>query len=100
MFSVKGEITAQKIKISIKDIFSKYDQIHRKLRIWSHLLKKSLMENLTFCKRYFQNALIIIMYQSENPFKDVIDLFGQVILTKYPLQMVATKFRYLISRKT
>ena len=39
------------------------------------------------------------MYQSENPFKDVIELFGQVILTKYPLQMVATKLRYLISRK-
>ena len=30
---------------SIKDFFSKCDQIHRKLRIWSHLLKKSLIEN-------------------------------------------------------
>ena len=27
--------TAQKMKFSIKDFFSKYDQIHRKLRIWS-----------------------------------------------------------------
>ena len=25
------------------------DQIHRKLRIWSHLLKKSLMDNFSFC---------------------------------------------------
>ena len=33
---------------SIKDFFSKYDQIRRKLRIWSHLLKKSLMENFIF----------------------------------------------------
>ena len=41
--------TAQKMKFSIKDFFSKYDQIYRKLRIWSHLLNKSLMENFVFC---------------------------------------------------
>ena len=34
---------------SIKDFFSKCDQIHKKLQIWSHLLKKSLMENFIFC---------------------------------------------------
>ena len=37
------------MKFSIKDFFSKCDQIHRKLRIWLHLLKKSLMENFIFC---------------------------------------------------
>ena len=42
-------VTAQKLNISIKDFFSKCDQIRRKLRIWSHLLKKSLMENFIFC---------------------------------------------------
>ena len=31
------------------DFFSKSEQISRKLRIWSHLLKKSLMENFNFC---------------------------------------------------
>ena len=36
------------MKFSIKDFFSKYVQI-RWLRIWSHLLKKSLMENFIFC---------------------------------------------------
>ena len=41
--------TAQKMKFSIKDFFGKCDQIHKKLRIWSHLLKKSLMENFIFC---------------------------------------------------
>ena len=41
--------TVQKMKFSIKDFFSKYDQIRRKLRIWSHLRKKSLMENFIFC---------------------------------------------------
>ena len=40
--------TAQKIKFSIKEFFSKCDQIHSFLRIWSHLMKKSLMENF-FC---------------------------------------------------
>ena len=37
------------MKISIKDFFSKCDQIRSFLRIWSHLLKKSVMENLVFC---------------------------------------------------
>ena len=41
--------TAQKMKFSIKDFSSKCDQIRRKLRIWSRLLEKSLMENFTFC---------------------------------------------------
>ena len=39
--------TAQKMKFSIKDFFRKCDQIRSFLRIWSHLLKESLMEN--FC---------------------------------------------------
>ena len=41
--------TAQKMKFFIKDYFSKCDQIRSVLRIWSHLLKKSLMEKLIFC---------------------------------------------------
>ena len=40
---------AQKLKFSIKDFFSKCDQIGRFLRIWPHLLKKFLMENFIFC---------------------------------------------------
>ena len=41
--------TAQKMKLSIKYFFSKCDQIRSFLRIWSHLLQKSLMENFIFC---------------------------------------------------
>ena len=41
--------TAQKIKFSIKDFFSKCDQIRTKLQIWSDLLKNSSMENFIFC---------------------------------------------------
>ena len=37
------------MKFAIKDFSSKYDQIRRFLRIWSHLQKKSLMENFIFC---------------------------------------------------
>ena len=36
------------MKFPIKDFFSKYDQIRSTLRIWSHLQKKSLMENFIF----------------------------------------------------
>ena len=42
--------TAQKIKFSIKDFFSKCNQFRSFLRIWSHLFKKSLMENFIFLR--------------------------------------------------
>ena len=41
--------TAQKMKLSIKEFFSKCDRIRIFLRIWSHLQKKSLMENFISC---------------------------------------------------
>ena len=37
------------MNFSIKDFFSKCDQIRRTQRIWSNLLKKSFMENFIFC---------------------------------------------------
>ena len=37
------------MKFSNKYFFRKCDQFRRKLRIWSHLLKKSLIENFIFC---------------------------------------------------
>ena len=39
----------KKMKLPIKDFFSKYDQVCRFLWIWSHLQRKSLMENFNFC---------------------------------------------------
>ena len=44
-----GSYTAQKMKFSIQNFFSKFDRIRSFLLIWSHLLKKSLMENFIFC---------------------------------------------------
>ena len=49
MMEVFYTITAQKMKFSIKDFFSECDQIRMKLRIWSYLLQKSLLENFIFC---------------------------------------------------
>ena len=40
---------AQKMKFSVKDFFSKCDQIRSFLWIWSHSLKKFLPENFIFC---------------------------------------------------
>ena len=37
------------MKFSVNDFPSKYDEIRRKLRIWSHLLEKSLIESFIFC---------------------------------------------------
>ena len=53
--SLKNEPTfsAQKVKSSIKDFFSKCHQIRKKLRIWSHLLKKSLMKNFILCAMFY-----------------------------------------------
>ena len=58
------------MNFSIKDFFSKGDQIrrklHRKLRIWSHLLKKSFMENFIFCAKLGFNdstSLIVTDYE-------------------------------------
>ena len=48
VFKRRGYI-AQNLKFSVKDFFSKCDQVRSFLGIWSHLLKKSLMENFIFC---------------------------------------------------
>ena len=41
--------TTQKTKFSIKNFCSKSDHMHCSLRIWSHLLEKSLIGNFLFC---------------------------------------------------
>ena len=46
------------MKFFILDFFSKCDQIRSKLRIWSHLLKKSLTENFNFRAVIFEGAVV------------------------------------------
>ena len=41
--------TAQNMNFYIENFFSECDLIRSFLRIWAHLLKKSLMENFIFC---------------------------------------------------
>ena len=56
------DFTAQKMEISIKDFFSKCDQISFQ-RIWSYQLKKSLMENLIFlCSAFSEIANFQIVF--------------------------------------
>ena len=63
-FSLKliSTFTVQKIKFSIKDFFSICDQIRSFLRIWSHLLKKSLIENIIFLQRFHLGPFKIIFH--------------------------------------
>ena len=56
---MKGSVTAQKMKFSIKHSSSKFDQIRKNLRIWSHLLEKSLMENFIFCAVHVSLRVIL-----------------------------------------
>ena len=51
-----SKLHCTKKKFSIKDFFSKFDPIRRNLRIWSHLLKKSLKENFLFCAVLSRNC--------------------------------------------
>ena len=72
--------TAQKIKFSIKNFFSKFDQIHNLLWICSHLRKKSSMENFIFCvvtaknRKHHKNYLLC-----RTPFRYFLKILGRAI---------------------
>ena len=53
-------VSNKKKKFPIKDLFSKCDQIRRKLRAWSYLLKKFFIENFIFVQWivYFSSFLV------------------------------------------
>ena len=73
------------MKFSIKAFFSKCDQIRRKRRIWSHLLKKSLMKNFVVCAvlvmNYFYLFLCIKCYKFLNFY--AINLHQVIYTTKH-----------------
>ena len=50
------------MKFSTKDFFNECDQIRSFLRIWSHSLKKSFVENFVFCAVY-ELLLIVDIHQ-------------------------------------
>ena len=55
-------VQVNQLKINILYVFSKCDQIGRKMWIWSHLLKKSLMENFVFCAVHQTHYQWIVQY--------------------------------------
>ena len=62
------------MKLSIKNLSSKCDQICSFLRIWSHLLEKFLMENFIFYavkSPWTQGVNLMLVRRSE----DVLDVF-------------------------
>ena len=48
------------MKLSIQDFFIKIVQIRSFKQIWSHLLKKSLMEKFIFCAKTFSHQLKVL----------------------------------------
>ena len=90
--------TAQKMKFSIKDFFSKCDQIRSFLRICSHLLKKSLMENFIFCKGQLKiseggRGFFILM-------DDFVIIYIHFGIKQQPVSLKITTAALLIIRKS
>ena len=58
---------AQKMKYSINDFVSKFGQIRSFLVIWSHLLRKTLMENYIFlsCDNIFIITFMTVSHKME-----------------------------------
>ena len=99
------------MKFSIKDFFSKCNQILSflsSLQIWLHLVKKSLMENFIFCAVYSYlletgTSLTLKLKQTLNIFKQIYfeDLRGIVnrsLLFKITITLYqggCTKFQLL-----
>ena len=94
------------MKFFIKDFFSKCDQIRNFLRIWSPLLKKSLMENFIFCSVCFSELFLLLFTTSMGRYQKINkifyicclclfthDYFGSKIFVKYYSKMVI--FLYL-----
>ena len=105
-FQVLFSENCTKMKIFIKDYFSKCDQIRRKLRIWSHLLKKYLMEIFIFCA--VKNVLFVTsrLRRAEPAFEKDRDHFPnkfwkeQNVLQDSQENICTRVYKRLIKRKT
>ena len=58
--------------------FSKCDQILIFMWIWSHLLKKSLMENFFMCRKCLLRTLVIDAFQKDMKLLDLDPVFFPV----------------------
>ena len=64
------------MKFSIKDFFSKLDQIRSFRRICSHLLEKSLLQNVGFSAMFEYSYLLPCTADQEN---SILGLFQEVL---------------------
>ena len=81
---MKSRITAQTVKFSMKDFFSKFDQIRRKPRIWPHLLKDFLMKNFIF---WTVDVAVIFLYSSICLYRDCLRDTINLEKTKFKFRM-------------
>ena len=80
------------LKFSIKYFFSKCDQIRRELRIWSHLLKRSIMEIFIFCAVIVLFS-IIYFYRLSCIYKQLLENKGLSPPPKSILKKLTNSFR-------
>ena len=64
------------MKFSITDFFSKRGQIRSFLRIWSHLLKKSVIENFIFL--YGVKTVIQSRSRTSKPTRNLVTLLNEL----------------------
>ena len=86
LFAKITAYAAQKVKFSIKDFFCKCGQICSLLRIWPHLLKKSLFENFILCS----------VIGGTNFFTKMqcwVNLIQRTVSSKYQLNLEGTIYR-------
>ena len=107
--------TGQKMKFSINDFFSKCDQSHRNLRVWSNFLKKSLMESFIFCAvtipplnkkiwligNLYSGIFYAMIYEPEFNFllcllKGALSSLRQFLTTESPLKMMKNAFNFIL----
>ena len=87
--------STKKMKFSIKDFFTKCGQIRSFLSIWSHLLKKSIMENFHFYAACLWVAYALLLQRpfSRNTYGRQVDSnWGLLCICFYPL---AIRLQYL-----
>ena len=79
MFNMMGDIgfisTAQKLTFSIKDFLSNCDQMSSFVQIFSHLMKKFLMENIIFVQCSLRDPIHVQEYNRSKETRNMLRLF-------------------------
>ena len=93
-----GSHTTLKMKFFIKNFLNKCNQIHRKLWIWSHLLKKSSLEISFFVQcMLFQTTIwtlviliefLRVFYKKSSKFRNSFCLWISVEVIKFYLKLI------------